>query len=281
MEKLPLAVVNWDSWRRKDGQLLVNGRSERDAGPKDMQQVYLIRRVVALGVAILVLFACFAGIRWTVGTVSSLRQELAAKPAPAPKVQRTKPKPPPPKPKPVVAWQPSHQDDVGDGDWHEYRIAGEIVDFAVAEATSTKSVKVWDINDGLTGSNSYSPEPSNVKAFDVEIAQANAASAKYFISVHIGSNGESGVIAFYSAQDEQSRLLAERLVSAVASSTPLPNKGAEEAKLYSIEQPRNKAAYRVLLEIGGTSEDIAYLSDPNNRKLVGSALAGVVNGLEP
>ncbi len=219
--------------------------------------------------------------RWTIGAVSDLRKALAEKPAPVPKVERTKPKPVPPKPKPIVAWQPSHQDDTGDGEWHEYKIAGEIVDFATAEATATKSVKAWDIDDGLSGSNSYSPEPSNVKAFDKEIAIANTARAKYFISVHIGNDGEAGVGAFYSAQDTQSKLLAEALVSAVASETPLPNKGVQESKLYSLESARNKATYRVLIEIGGTSEDITYLQSPNNRKLVGSALATVVNGLEP
>ncbi len=250
--------------------------------PKDMQQVYLIRRVVALALAILVLFSCFAVIRWSVGALNGLRRAIAEKPAAAPKVQRTKPKPLPPKPKPVVAWQPSHQDDTGDGEWHEYQIAGEIVDMASTEATAVKSVKAWDTDDGLSGSNSYSPEPSNVEAFDKEISKANAAKAKYFISIHIGNNnGEAGVGGYYPIQDAQSKLLAEALVSAVASDTALPNRGVQESKLYSLEPSRNKAVYRVLIEIGGTDQDITYLKDPKNRKLVGSALAGVVNGLEP
>lgn len=254
-------------------------RSRSGSGPKDMQQVYLIRRVVALAVGILVLFSCCVAARWSLNAVSSVRQQLAAKPAPEPKVQRIKPKPQPPKAKIVVAWQPSHQDDTGNGNWHEFKIAGAIVDAAMIEATATKSVKAWDISDGLAGSNSYSPEPSNTQAFDKEIAIANAARARYFISVHIGNGGSGGVEGFFMDGDGPSKLLAERLVIAIASKTSLPTRGVTGTKLYSLESRHNKAKYRVLIEIGGTSEDIAYLQEPKNQKAVAAAMAGVLNEL--
>lgn len=253
------------------------GRTDSRGGAQDIQQVYLIRRVVAVAVGIVVLLACCGVARWTLGAISAVREQLSAKPQPEPKVQRTKPKPRPPKPKPVVAWQPSHQDDTGEGAWHEYKLAGEIVDAAMAEATATQSVKAWDVDDGLTGSNTA---PSNTLAFDKEIATSNAAGAKYFISIHIGTSGESGVQGFFTAGDEQSKLLAQRLVIGVATKSQLPSRGVQASKLYSLEPSKNKAKYRVLIEIGGTQEDRSYLENPENRKLVGAALAGVVNGLD-
>jgi len=245
-----------------------------------MQQVYLIRRVAAIAVAVVVLFACCMIGRATVDAINSFRAALSAKPEAEPKVQRLKPKPKP-KPKVVVAWQPSHQDDTGDGEWHEYKIAGAIVDSAIAAAKKVKSVKAWDIADGLSGSNSYSPEPTNLQAFDKELAIANSAKAMYFISVHIGNSGESGVQGFYTPGDSSSKILAERLVIAIASKTGLPSKGVSESKLYSLDPDKNKAQYRVLLEIGGSEEDIQYLQDRKNQRKVAAALAGVIDGLAP
>lgn len=254
--------------------------SERGSGPQDTQQVYLIRRVAAIAIAVLVVFSCCAAIRWTVGAIGSLREQLTAKPEPEPKVERLTAKPKP-KPKVVVAWQPSHQDDTGDGEWHEYKIAGAIVDEAIKAATKVKSVKAWDIANGLSGSNSYSPEPTNLEAFDNELGIANRAGATYFVSVHITSSGNSGVEGFYMPGDATSKMFAERLVIAVASRTDLPSKGVSESKLYSIESGKNKAKYRVLLEMGGTSDDIRWLEDPANQKKVGQALANAVNELNP
>lgn len=247
---------------------------------KDLQQVFLIRRLAAIAIAVLALFACCLVGRWTWSGVVSFREQLAAKPEPEPKVQRLKPKPKP-KPKVVVAWQPSHQDDTGDGEWHEYKMAGEIVDAAMSAATKVKSVKAWDISNGLSGSNSYSPEPSNVQSFDKELAIANGAKATYFISVHIGDTGESGVEGFYMPGDSTSKMLAQRLVIAVASKTQLPSKGVSESRLYSLDPGKNRAKNRVLIELGGTSEDRRYLQDPANVKVIGAALAEVFNGLAP
>lgn len=249
-------------------------------GQKDTEQVYLIRRIVAIAIAVLVLFSCVMIARATIAGISSFRQALSAKPEPEPKVKRLKPKPKP-KPKVVVAWQPSHQDDTGDGNWHEYAIAGSIVDFTMAAAKKVKSIKAWDISDGLSGSNSYSPEPSNLQAFDRELAIANARRATYFISIHIGNSGDSGVQGFYTPADSSSKILAERLVIAIATKTGMPSKGVSEEKLYSLDATRNKAQYRVLLEIGGSEEDIQYLQDKANQRKVATALAGVVDGLAP
>lgn len=253
------------------------GSARRGSGQKDMQQTYLIRRVVAVVAVVLVVFSCCMIGRATIAAISSFRESLAAKPEPAPKVERLKPKPKE-KRKVVVAWQPSHQDDTGDGEWHEYKMAGAIVDYAMKAAGKVKSVKVWDISDGLSGSNS---EPSNVVAFDRELATANAARATYFISVHIGSDGDSGVKGLYPPGDTGSKMLAQRLVAAMAAKTGLPSKGVEEQKLYSLERDKNKAKYRVLIEIGGSSEDVQKLQVRQEQKSAGDALASVMNGLVP
>ncbi len=178
----------------------------------------------------------------------------------------------------MVAWQPSHRDDIGNGEWHDYRLSGAIVDEAMSEATATKSVKAWELNMGLSGSNLL-PDASNTEAFDKELVIANQARARYFISIHIGSDGESGIKGYFTPGDRASKVLAQRLVLAVSTKTSLPNKGLSAEKLYSLQPDRNKATYRVLLEIGGAEEDVAYLQNPVNRKIVGGALAGVLNEL--
>lgn len=255
------------------------GAARRGGGQKDMQQTYLIRRVVAIVVAVLVLFSCCMIGRATIAAISSFREQLAAKPEEAPKVQRLKPKPKPvAKPKVVVAWQPSHQDDTGDGEWHEYKISGAIVDYAISAAAKVKSVKAWDISSGLSGSNSA---PSNTEAFDRELATANAAKATYFVSVHVGTDGESGVKGFYMPGDSGSKILAQRLVAAVAAKTGAPNKGVEEQELYSLEHDKNKAKYRVLVEVGGSDEEIQKLQVKKAQQDIGKALASVVNALAP
>lgn len=177
----------------------------------------------------------------------------------------------------VVAWQPSHQDDTGEG-WHEYQICGDIVDRTIAKATNVQNVKCWDVNHGLTGTNNYRPSPTNIVAFDYEIDQANQAGAGYFISVHNDGGAPSGVLGEYLPEDEAGKKLAEQLVAAVCLKTGLPNRGVRPVRLYSLESSRNHANNKCLLEIGDNLKDRDFLENPSNRELVAQAMADVVNG---
>lgn len=176
----------------------------------------------------------------------------------------------------VVAWQPSHQDDTG-ANWHEYLICSDIVDRTIAKATSVTNVKCWDTAHGLTGSNNYRPNPTNLIAFDTEVEQANRAGASYFISIHNDGGAPSGILGEYLPGDEAGKKLAESLVNAICSKTGLPNRGLRAVRLYSLESSRNSAQYKCLLEIGDNEKDRAFLENSHNRDLVAQAIAEVVN----
>lgn len=178
----------------------------------------------------------------------------------------------------VVAWQPSHQDDTGYRNWHEYKICGDIVDRAIKKAFRVKNIKCWDLKHGLTGSNNYNPKPTNIKAFASEVSIANIAGASAFISVHIDGGAPSGVLAEYLPGDAVGRELARRFVDELCKRTGLPNRGLREVRLYSLEKNRNEAKYRCLLEIGDNVRDRAFLENQSNRDRIAEALAYVMNG---
>lgn len=176
----------------------------------------------------------------------------------------------------VVAFQPSHQDDTGEG-WHEYAICGHIVDEAIAALRRVRGVKAWDIEHGLTGSNNYRPQPTNTQAFDVEIARANRHGARYFVSVHNDGGAPTGILAEHMPNDERGESLARFLLRALCGRTGLANRGVRKVELYSLESSRNNAAYRCLLEIGDNVADRAYLLRRENRRLIGQALAAALD----
>jgi hypothetical protein len=180
----------------------------------------------------------------------------------------------------VVAWQPSHQDDTGSADWHEYLICGDIVDRTIAKAVNVRNIKCWDLNHGLTGSNNYNPTPINTVAFDSEVEQANQAGASYFISIHNDGGAPSGVLGEYLPGDEDGKNLTAKLVNAICAKTGLPNRGLREVRLYSLEYPSNKAKYKCLLEIGDNEKDQTFLENPNNRDIIAQSLAEVVNNFQ-
>jgi len=180
----------------------------------------------------------------------------------------------------VVAWQPSHQDDTGSPDWHEYLICGDIVDRAIAKAVNVQNVKCWDVNHGLTGSNNYRPNPTNTVAFDSEVEQANKASASYFIAIHNDGGAPSGVLGEYLPGDEDGKKLTAQLVDTICAKTGLPNRGLREVQLYSLEYPRNQAKHKCLLEIGDNGKDREFLEDSQKRDVIAQALAEVANGFE-
>jgi len=175
----------------------------------------------------------------------------------------------------VIAWQPSHQNDTG-RTWHEYVICGDIVDRAIAQLDTFTNVKVWDLNDGLTGSNNYRPKPINPHAFDVEIAAAGKAKSDLLIAVHNDGGAPSGVMGECSPGDAKSAALARKLVAAICERTGLPNRGVRTVRLYSFDKPMNKVPMNVLLEIGDNSADRAFLLNPAKRQLIATAMAGVL-----
>ena len=181
----------------------------------------------------------------------------------------------------TVAWQPSHQDDTGDADWHEYFICNDIVDRAIPLCTNVNNHKCWDISYGLTGTNNYKPSPTNTPAFDSEIAMANSIEAHYFISIHNDGGAPSGILGICMPDDTVSRSFLERFVEVLCMHTGLPNRGIWEVRLYSLEPERNYCPCRILLEIGDNQNDRILLENPDFRQQVAQALAEVVNELPP
>jgi N-acetylmuramoyl-L-alanine amidase len=179
---------------------------------------------------------------------------------------------------PVVAWQPSHQDDTGGADWHEYLICGDIAQrtMALLAGSHVRSVLAWETEMGLTGSNNAG---SNAPAFDSEIRQANEAGAHYFVSIHNDGGAPSGVLGMYFAGDQRSAAVAEQYARVVSQQTGLPYRGIRAAPLYSLDPVRNAAPIRVLLEIGDNVQDREFLEGEAGRQSVARALADVTLAL--
>ena len=177
---------------------------------------------------------------------------------------------------PVVAFQPSHQDDTGAADWHEYRICGDIAQRTIAllEGSPFETVLAWETGMGLTGSNNNG---SNAAAFDSEIGKSNDAGADYFISIHNDGSAPSGVLGMYFTGDTRSAMLAETLARSISRQIGLPYRGIRGNPLYSLDPSRNHAPVRVLLEIGDNVRDRAFLEDPGGRQKIAAALAGEVS----
>ena len=120
------------------------------------------------------------------------------------------------------------------------------------------------------------PRPSNTPAFDKEVAVANAARAGYFIAIHNDGGAPSGVLGEYVPGDDRGARLTKYLVDRLSSRLGLPNRGAREVRLYSLEPERNHARYRSLLEIGDNVADRQFLSSSANRRRIGRALAAAL-----
>jgi N-acetylmuramoyl-L-alanine amidase len=173
---------------------------------------------------------------------------------------------------PVVALQPSHQDDTGGGDWHEYLICGDIAQRTIAllSGSPVRTVLAWETGMGLTGSNN---DGSNARAFDSEVAKANEAGADYFVSIHNDGGAPSGVLGMYFTGDARSAAVAEVLARSVSRETDLPYRGIRGRPLYSLDPGRNYAPLRLLLEIGYNVRDRSFLDDPAGRQRIAAALA--------
>jgi hypothetical protein len=175
----------------------------------------------------------------------------------------------------TIAWQPSHQDDNGGAGWHEYMVCGDITDRTLALLPSFTNAKCWETSMGLWGTNNYGG--TNRTAFDSEIAQANAAHANVFISVHINGNTPSGFTGFYFTGDAASSRYAEALMKSVAVDMSMPYLGTVPMRFYSLDPIRNKARIRVLLELGDNVRDRALLETEDGRQRIARALATAIN----
>lgn len=181
----------------------------------------------------------------------------------------------------TIAWQPSHQDDTGDANWHEHLICNDFIERTISLCTKVENVKCWDTSHGLTGTNHYHPQPTNIPAFDAEIAAANQAQADYFISVHNDGGAPSGILGLCMPGDPLSRSYLEQCLRTLCAATSLPNRGIWEVRLYSLEPERNSCPVRFLLEIGDNVKDREKLMSPDFRQLVAQTLANYADSLPP
>ncbi|MHB1340797.1 MAG: N-acetylmuramoyl-L-alanine amidase [Coriobacteriia bacterium] len=173
----------------------------------------------------------------------------------------------------TIAWQPSHQGDTGFDGWREYAICGDLMERSIASLGEFAHIRAVTLEHGLTGSNSYQRGPSNTEAFDVEIALANNGAADAFISMHNDGGAPSGVLGMCMPGDSASRALAEQLVASICAATGLPNRGIREERLYSLEDDKNQAELRLLLEIGDNAKDRDLLEDADFRQTIAVAIA--------
>jgi putative cell wall-binding protein len=200
--------------------------------------------------------------RWLIGCVAAVALLLVFIPSAA--AQTT------------IAWQPSHQDDTGYAGWHEYLICKDIYDRTVAQLPPFTNILAWETTMGLWGTNNGGG--TNRKAFDSEIAQANAADADVFISVHINGNSPSGFTGFYFSGDAASARHASSLMRSVAATMNMPYLGTVGMDFYSLNPVRNKAPVRLLLELGDNVRDRVLLSSVEGRQKIADALAKAVAG---
>jgi hypothetical protein len=208
-----------------------------------------------------------------------------ATPAPKPpsRVATSVPGAPPSKSKStVVAFQPAHQGDTSDDPtFKEYVICGDIVDRAIALLPEYTCVKAWDIKDGLTGSNNYRPQPTNIKAFDKELAISNAAKADVFVAVHVDSGAlKNWLLAETLPGDSKGKALAETLLGSLSKELGWKKRDPRLVRLYSLEPVRNNAKYRALFEIGDNANDRAFLENPDNRQRIAQALADGIRAFD-
>lgn len=208
----------------------------------------------------------------------------------------------------VIVWQPSHQTDTGK-DFSEAETCNAIVEAAMSVRTPSeetklrlKEYKVWslgrkDLHHADSGSNTVIGHTTEVvdgkiSGYAWELQQSNKRKPEVFIAVH--NNGGTkrnaiwGYIHYGDKYENENRVLAARLIKAVATVTDLENRGVlldsttgrnnyrckNTGKLtfFSLDENVNTAPYRVLLEIGDNAVSRNLLISPEGRKKMGIAL---------
>src|SRR4051794_33541222 len=127
----------------------------------------------------------------------------------------------------VVALQVSHQDDTGPPGWHEWAIAGDVALRVLDRLRFAPTVLAWDLAGPLTGSNRYTPVPTNTPSFDSELAFAAQSDPDVFVALHTDNGHPSGVSAVVLPGDTRSHDLAARLLKSLSDATGLPNHGVQ------------------------------------------------------
>lgn len=203
--------------------------------------------------------------------------------------------------KPVVIWQPSHQTDTGK-DFSEADVCNGIVEAAIATKPELKESKVWSLGKKKyhhhdRGSNTVIEHTTavidnKISGYAYELKKANKRNPTVFIAVH--NNGGTkrhavwGYIHLGDKYEPENRILAARLIKAIATSTDLENRGVlldsttgrndyrctvtGKRSFYSIDENVNKAPYRVLLEIGDNEASHEFLKNAENQRKIGEAI---------
>jgi hypothetical protein len=202
---------------------------------------------------------------------------------------------------PVVIWQPSHQTDTGK-DFSEAEVCNGIVTAAIAARPQLKERKVWSLGKEKyhhhdRGSNTVIEHTiavidNKISGYAYELKKSNKQKPDVFIAVH--NNGGTrrhavwGYIHFGDRYEAENRILAGRLVKAIATSTDLENRGVlldsttgrndyrcaatNKRSFYSLDENINNAPYRVLLEIGDNEASHQFLKNPENQRKIGEAI---------
>ncbi len=200
-----------------------------------------------------------------------------------------------------VVWQPSHQTDTGK-DFSEAETCNAIVEAAIKMSPHFKEYKVWSIgNENVhhnnMGSNTAIEHTSaiidgKISGYAYELQESNKKHPQVFIAVHNNGgtkrNAVWGFIHYGDSKESENRILAARLIKAIAAATDLENRGvlldsttgrndyrcksSNKLSFYSLDENINTAPYRVLLEIGDNAVSRALLTSPEGRKKIGEAL---------
>jgi len=205
------------------------------------------------------------------------------------------------KKKPVIVWQPSHQTNTG-VDFSEAATCNAIVEAAMETKPHLKEYKVWSfgetgIHHANVGSNTSVAETSavvdgKISGYAFEMQSSNKLEPQVLIAVHNNGgtkrNAVWGYIHYGDSYEAANRLLAARLIKAIAAATDLENRGVlldsttgrndyrctstGKLSFYSLDEHVNNAPYRVLLEIGDNAVSKALLTDPAKQKIIGAAI---------
>ncbi len=210
------------------------------------------------------------------------------------------------KKKVTVVWQPSHQTDTGK-DFSEAATCNGIVEAAMSlhvpsKRTTLKEHKVWslgktDVHHADIGSNTKIEHTTaiidgKISGYAYELQQAAKKHPEVFIAVH--NNGGTkrhavwGYIHYGDKLESANRELAARLVKAICSATGMEDRGvlldsttgrndyrcetSGKLSFYSLDENKNTAPYRVLLEIGDNATSYDFLKNPANQKIIGEAV---------
>lgn len=199
-----------------------------------------------------------------------------------------------------IVLQPSHQTDTG-GSATEAERTSKIADYALkalkteskSKFTSYPSQKDLKWFDG--GSNACTASTAAGTGYAWEITESNKRSPIYFIGLHINEDPKNRVQGYYHKGETENGALADELAAAISKGVGLAknNLGTDDLdrdcssmggrykdsngapSFYSIDPAKNKAKYRVILEIGDNDHN-SFWTDANMKK-VGEAIASVLN----